>query len=103
MKKTLFRTFLSIAVVIAGVNFVSAQQMYVRDQPRRPGPMGNRPPAPGKGYVWVDEDWKWNSGHYDWNGGTWMRPPYRGAIWVPGRWVRSRMGWRWTPGRWKRR
>jgi hypothetical protein len=103
MKRNPIRTFLSFAVVIAAINFVSAQQMYVHDQPHRPVVIGKRPSAPGKGFVWVDEDWRWNSEHYDWAGGNWVRPPFRGAVWVPGRWVRSRMGWRWMPGRWIRR
>jgi hypothetical protein len=99
MKRNLFRTSLAIVITLLAVNFASAQ-MYVHDRPNRPAPMAHRPSSPGKGYVWVDEDWKWNNGHYDWAGGNWVRPPYRGAVWVAGRWSNSRKGSRWTAGHW---
>ena len=27
--------------------------------------------------------------------------PYRGAVWVPGRWVRGRYDWVWVRGYWR--
>lgn len=27
--------------------------------------------------------------------------PYRGAVWVPGHWVRGRYDWVWVGGRWR--
>jgi hypothetical protein len=27
--------------------------------------------------------------------------PYRGAVWIPGHWVRARYDWVWVRGRWR--
>lgn len=27
--------------------------------------------------------------------------PYRGAVWIPGHWVRGRYDWVWVRGRWR--
>jgi hypothetical protein len=27
--------------------------------------------------------------------------PYRGAVWIPGRWVRARYDWVWVRGYWR--
>jgi hypothetical protein len=101
MKKTSVRAALFLAMLLMIANAVSAQH-YVRVQPVRPQVAANRPPGHA-GYVWVDEDWRWANGRYMWAGGRWVRPPYRGAAWIPGRWVRTRYGLQWMPGHWRKR
>jgi hypothetical protein len=44
------------------------------------------PVAPGFGFVWIPGIWVWE-GRWVWEGGRWARPPYRGAVWVPHRYV----------------
>jgi hypothetical protein len=62
-----------------------------------------RPPAPYPTYVWRTGYHRWVGGQYVWAGGAWVRPPYRGAVWVPGRWDHERRGYFWRAGRWGRR
>jgi hypothetical protein len=57
------------------------------------------PPSPGTDYTWVEGDWVWNNG-WVWVGGHWVIPPYRGAIWLHGRWGRGWGGYHRGPGRW---
>jgi len=33
-----------------------------------------RLPAPGEGYIWINGDWYWNGGRYEWREGRWARP-----------------------------
>lgn len=42
--------------------------------------------SPGPGFIWVGGYWGWH-GHWVWAPGHWARPPYRGAVWVPHRYV----------------
>jgi hypothetical protein len=58
------------------------------------------PPTPGPDYVWVGGDWVWNGG-WVWVGGHWVVPPFRGALWVNGRWGRGWGGFHRHPGRWR--
>jgi hypothetical protein len=57
--------------------------------------------APAPGFVWIGGCWVWR-GHWVWERGHWARPPHRGAVWVPHRYmyrngvhVFVRGGWRW--------
>jgi hypothetical protein len=58
------------------------------------------PASPYPGFVWIDGFWGWNGGWY-WTAGHYSRPPYRGAAWVAGAWVRGGRGWAWHGGRWR--
>jgi len=56
--------------------------------------------SPGPAFVWIGGCWAWRS-HWVWEPGHWIRPPHRGAIWVPHRYeyrhgvhVFIRGGWR---------
>jgi hypothetical protein len=59
-------------------------------------------PAPGYGYAWRPGYHRWEGTRYVWVNGMWVRPPYRHARWVEGRWARERHGYYWIEGRWVR-
>lgn len=57
--------------------------------------------SPGPEFVWVGGVWGWHGSRWEWERGHWDRPPHRGAVWVPhryvyrgGRHVYVRGGWR---------
>ncbi|BFI96511.1 MAG: hypothetical protein RSP_20210 [Rhodanobacter sp.] len=52
-----------------------------------PPPRYEPAPAPRFGYVWAPGYWMWN-------------PRQHRHIWVGGRWVRARPGWRYLPPHW---
>jgi hypothetical protein len=58
------------------------------------------PPTPGQDYVWVDGDWVWNGG-WVWVGGHWVLPPFPGALWFHGGWVRGGRGFLRQRGHWR--
>jgi hypothetical protein len=70
--------------------------------PPPPPPVVAAPaPYPAYGYVW-------RPGHYVWTGygyqlvpGTWVRPPYAGAVWVAPRWTSGPHGAYWVRGYWR--
>jgi hypothetical protein len=59
------------------------------------------PPTPGPDYVWIDGDWVWNGG-WVWVGGHWALPPFAGAFWYHGRWLRGWHGYYRGRGYWRR-
>lgn len=59
-------------------------------QPPPPLRIERRPPPPRPGWVWVSGFWTWD-------------PRRRAYVWVPGRWVAGRPGWRYRDGTWVRR
>ena len=65
----------------------------VRQQSARPGP----------GYAWVDgyRDWRGSRRGYVYMPGRWVRPPFRGAAWVPGHWAHRRGGEVWIRSGWR--
>ncbi|HUD45687.1 MAG TPA: YXWGXW repeat-containing protein [Candidatus Baltobacteraceae bacterium] len=56
--------------------------------------------APAPDYVWINGDWVWNGG-WVWVGGHWVLPPFRGAVWINGRWGRGWGGYRHVRGHWR--
>ena len=58
-------------------------------------------PAPHRGYVYQSGYYRWYGGRYVWVGGVWVRPPYGGAVWVPGMWRGGPGGYVWVPGHWR--
>ncbi|MBL8696478.1 MAG: YXWGXW repeat-containing protein [Planctomycetes bacterium] len=61
-----------------------------------------RPKSPHKGWIWC-------AGYYDWTGnryvlvpGRWAAPPFRGARFEAGHWIRESRGWRWVEARFVR-
>jgi len=78
----------------------SATNFYVRVGP--PAPIYQVRPPLRRGFVWQDGYYRWSGNRYRWVGGRYVRPPFAGARWRPGRWNNSRHGWYWTGGRWRR-
>lgn len=99
MRKLLGLCF-AVAFMISASVTESTAQIIVKVRPPRPTVVVTRPPAPGPGHVWIEEDWVGRGRDYEWHGGYWAAPPQRGYVWVPGRWTHSRRGYVWVPGRW---
>ena len=59
------------------------------------------PPAPYPP-VWQPAYYVWTGYGYRRMPGAWVRPPYAGAAWVPGRWVARPRGSVWVQGYWRR-
>ena len=57
--------------------------------------------APAPGYVWADGFWDMRGSRWVWAPGRWMRPPRRGAIWVPNEWRTEGGRYRLHRGYWR--
>jgi WXXGXW repeat (2 copies) len=57
---------------------------------------------PHTNYVWQPGYHRWTGHAYAWTNGTWARPPYRNARWIPGEWVHEKRGHYWQAGHWTR-
>jgi len=55
------------------------------------------------GRTWRPGYYRWDGHRYEWVRGSYVRPPYRRAVYVSGRWAHERHGWYWVPGHWARR
>ncbi len=99
MKISFLKLLLCIAVVFA---FSSAASAQVFVQIRPVAPVIVRPMAPSPRHIWIDGEWIWRGGGYQYNNGYWATPPGPGAAWVPGHWKQTRRGWFWKPGHWRR-
>src|SRR5262245_8025703 len=73
---------------------------YVRVGP--PASIHQVRPSARRGFVWQDGYYRWSGNRYRWVDGRFVRPPFAGARWTPGRWNNSRRGWYWTGGHWRR-
>ena len=60
----------------------------------------NRPPSPGRAYVWAPGQWDWHGSDWAWVPGRWDRPSEHGAHWVKARYVQEGPAWRHEPGHW---
>jgi WXXGXW repeat (2 copies) len=76
-------------------------QTVIRMAPPAPVQVGVVGRPPGAGYVWTNGFYRWRGGRYVWMPGTWMRPPYRGAVWIQPRWVPGGGGWVFHKGYWR--
>jgi len=73
-------------------------EYYVTERPAPPAYV--RPAAPGPTHVWVEGEWVWNNGRYDWKPGYW-EASRAGVRYHGGHWVRVRGGWSWRHGYWR--
>jgi hypothetical protein len=82
--KTLFRSGLLLALLLAGSYAASAQvNIGIRiGAPPPPRVIVERPVSPGPDYFWIDGYWYPVNGRYVWHRGYWTRPPYAGARWI---------------------
>ncbi len=95
MKKTIVNMLLAIIVVVA----VSCETAEYTVSSRPARPVFVRPASPGPGYVWMDGNWIWRGGRYEYENGRWYEP--RAEHWHNGHWRKVRGGWAWQPGRWR--
>ncbi|MBS1916523.1 MAG: hypothetical protein JST87_09590 [Bacteroidetes bacterium] len=102
MKKH-FLKVLALFAIVFSISQTSFSQVSIGVSVRPRVPVIVRPVPPSPAHVWIDEDWAWRGGRYEYAGGHWAVPPHPGWIWFPGRWRHSRWGWQWVPGRWRRR
>jgi hypothetical protein len=64
-------------------------------------PVFVRPASPGADYVWIDGEWYWSGGSYQYRQGYWSHP--RGhRVWHVGEWHQRGTGWYWKKGGWHR-
>jgi WXXGXW repeat (2 copies) len=100
----LFSRFMSLAI-LTGLLIVPVSEartrVFVRIGPP-PVVVERQTVAPHAGYVWQPGYHRWNGQTYVWSSGTWARPPYRNARWIPGQWVQERRGHYWVAGHWSR-
>jgi len=63
------------------------------------------PASPGPTYVWVGDSWSWDNTHrvYILVPGAWVEPKRKSSVWVNGRWVHTRNGWKYVRGHWRHR
>ena len=96
MKKIVMAMLLALCLSPAA----SFAQIVVRIGPQAPI-VERRPPAPERGFVWVDGYHRWDGERYVWVPGRWDRPPHHGAHWVAHHWVHHHDGWVLVEGHWR--
>ncbi len=91
---------LLLAIAIAGslLGLSSCTVGYVESQPT--DVVYTRPAAPGPDYVWIEGDWVYGGGRYNWHPGYWRRGR-PGRVWVGGTWTHENRGYRWHRGHWR--
>jgi hypothetical protein len=99
MKKSFYRSLVVAMLVI--VTTAANAQFIVKIRPV--APVVVRTVAPSSRHIWVDGEWVWRNGGYQYVNGYWAAAPMSGAVWVPGHWKQTRRGWMWKPGHWRRR
>jgi hypothetical protein len=102
MKKKilLFSAALFLAASSAFAQTVTYEEHYVTKRPVMP--TVTRVASPGAGYVWIDEDWKYDgaTNQYQWTGGHWVAPE-NGKKYYKGKWKKDKKGYAWESGYWK--
>lgn len=90
-------------VVLAIITMMSAYSCssghYVSAQPD--AVVVTRPASPGPNYIWVDGDYYWRGGRYNYRQGYWARPR-AGRVYRSGAWSQSPRGYYWRRGGWRR-
>jgi len=71
---------------------------YVETQPA--DVVYTRPLAPGPDYVWIEGDWIYRGGSYNYRPGYWRRARV-GRTWQAGHWDHGSRGYHWNRGRWR--
>ncbi len=99
MKKSLLRLIVLFVIAIS-TSFVANAQFTVTIRPT--APVIVRPFAPSARHLWVDGEWMWRGGRYQYVNGYWTMPPRYNTVWIPGHWKNSRRGWIWKQGHWRR-
>lgn len=98
---------MALGVLVAGAIGAGASVMaqpHGDDRVRRAPPPPRReriPRPPFRGAVWVPGHWSWKNRRYVWVGGRYLRPQ-PGKHWTAGRWHQNGGYWVYVPGRWDR-
>jgi hypothetical protein len=89
------------ALIVSLLSATSCRtRAVVTTRPEPPTAVVVRPAAPGPGYVWIDGEWVWNSGKYNYRHGYWV-PARSGHTWIAGHWVPRGNGWYWERVYWR--
>ncbi len=92
------KNLIIFSVVAVLLSSCGPSRVVVRERPTAPYMV--RPAPPYANAVWIDGEWAWRGGRYEY-----IRPHYvtprRGRAWVPGRWTTTRKGNVWVKGRWR--
>jgi hypothetical protein len=95
--KTLSKSAMLLVFAVSLFLSSCAGSYYITDQPVEPA--YERPAAPYEGAVWIDGEWAWNGGRYEYARGHWERPR-TGHVYAKGTWEHTNRGYRWHKGHW---
>ena len=101
MKKLLLAPVLLLGAVLTGCAGGGGYYASARFGPPPPPRYGVMGYAPGPGYVWTEGYWDLRGSRWVWAPGRWMRPPHRGAAWVPNEWRNDHGHYRMYRGHWR--
>jgi hypothetical protein len=82
------RLMLSMVIAAASAAIPAAAQVTFQINIAPPSPMYEVTPVLAPGYIWVPGYWAWNVDRH---------------IWIRGRTIVQRVGYRWEPDRWEQR
>lgn len=95
--KTISKLGLMLTLAVSLFLASCAGSYYVTEQPVEP--TYERPAPPYDGAIWIDGEWGWNGGHYEYSRGHWDRAR-PGHTYRKGSWEHTNHGYRWHQGRW---
>ena len=95
------KLFQAIVFMLLLFSFMNCGPSRVSVGARMDAPYYERPVRPGPNYVWVDGDWYYRNGRYEYHHGYWVRAR-NSRQWAPGIWIQSNNGWYWRKGKWQR-
>ena len=98
MKKALLAASILLSSFLIS-SCISAQRVYVKVRPI--APVIIRPIAPSSGHFWIEPEWVWRGGRYEYVGGYWVAPRV-GHRYEPGYWRHRLRGDTWIGGGWRR-
>ncbi len=98
MKKIILKIFIALGFVMYSSN--SFSQVVIKVKPNIPF-IKVRSNPPSIHHVWIDGEWIYNHGRYEYVEGYWIESR-KGYVYVPGKWKRKRGGYIWVVGYWKR-
>lgn len=99
MKNQILRYFLAMIVATATLASCEVASVGVTVQPVRP--VYVRPAPPSERHIWIEGDWVWSGGRYQWHEGYWSVPRGNYKAWEEGRWEQGEHGWQWRKGHWR--
>jgi hypothetical protein len=94
----IIRNLLIAAASIVVFSSCRPSRVYVRERPT--APYYARPTPPYANAVWIDGEWAWRNGRYEYLNPHYVTPR-RGRAWNPGHWESRRRGQVWVGGKWR--